>query len=723
MIPSQIKGLIDDLSSTILQTNDTNSIERARAFGYFLLESPHKTNSLHDFKFWLSRWKKSINPNKIDDIESLKYLLPHDKMPIYSLLDALKRTKISKESQIKEEESPFQTVIPFAPALSEEQLIPELLRLLKGEESELIKINGLSIETEKDIVSQDAILIKKIFRIILCLNTIRESKNLFPGKIGDSMKSVLDSEYSSFIEKISQIDPKKSTFISILAALSNQINNKIYAATIICEVLKAAPYPSIINSVLFTQNYGLHAINSLGSRMIDAGISSLLIFIRNWTVFGVLEDEFQEFFVSKSKTKIESGKWWQEKYFLIDSLVPDFLKENNIVHKILSSGRAHNFLRKYSSSCSDFVSNFGSTAPFAVNFDQPKQKRANPSLAWTGPQFELSMVDYYAEDSMKSLMYMMMNVVWISGHLKVVKDFLLFGRGDFADVLYKNFNETVDGDAPSLLLHAIHSITESKIYTNPITNEILTDRIDMEKKWSIQPTPQEALIVYLVNPPIDAFLGQSVLKQYNLIGHLIWKLKCCECQLGFDWHNAKHLQMMEIVGFRSRIFCLLRHLMLYTIRTILDYILTDVILVCWKELENKIKQITHFDDLFEIHSNYMKKLLKGTFQTNEFEGLHKNLNLICKTIGEFTDIEQEFEGTYSSLISHVKKNKEWRRKENPFFIKIKRETSAINKEIIRLYGQFNKQLADFYLLSYDNMESPEMHQLEVRLRSCVANIQ
>ncbi|KAK8893490.1 Gamma-tubulin complex component 3 [Tritrichomonas musculus] len=722
MIHSQIKGLIDDLSSSILQTDDTNSIERARAFGYFLLEAPHKKNSPHDFKFWVSRWKKSINPNKIDDIESLKYLLPTEKLPIYSLLDALKRTKFNKEDQIKKEESPFQTVIPFAPTLSEEQLIPEILKLLKGEESNSIKINGLSLETEKDIASQDAILIKKIFRIILCLNTIRESENLFIGKIGESMKTILDLEYSNFIEKISSIDELKSTFISILSVLSSQLNSKIYAATIICEVLKAAPTPSIINTVLYTQNYGLQSVNILGSKMVDAGISALLVFIRNWTVFGVLDDEYLEFFIAKNKGKIESGKWWQEKYFLVNSLLPDFLKDNNVVKKILSSGRAHNFLRKYSNSCSNYVSNFGSTAPFAVNFDQPKQKRANPDMVWTGPPFELSMVDHYARDSMESLMTMMMKVVWISGHLKVVKDFLLFGRGDFADVLYKNFNETIDGDAPSLLLHAIQSITESKNYTNPITNEVLTDRIDMAKKWSIQPTPQEALIIYLVNPPIDSFLGQSVLRQYDLVGHLIWKLKCCECQLGSDWHNARQLQMMEIVGFKSRIFCLLRHLMLYTIRTILDYILTDVILVCWKELDDKMKNVTDYDDLFEIHTNYMNKLLKGSFQTNEFEAINKSLNLMCQTINEFTDIEQEFEGIYFSFLNNLKKNKEMR-KENPLFLKTKKETHEINKSINRLYGQFNKQIADFYLLSYDNMESLEMHQLEVRLRSCVANIQ
>ena len=157
MIPSQIKGLIDDLSTSILQTNDINSIEKARTFGYFLLEAPIKSNGIHDFNFWVSRWKKSISPNKIDDIESLTYLLPKDKMPIYSLLDLLKRTNIKGDTQIIEEkESPFQTVIPLAPALSEEQLVPDILNLLKGEKSNFIKINGESLETEKDIISEDA---------------------------------------------------------------------------------------------------------------------------------------------------------------------------------------------------------------------------------------------------------------------------------------------------------------------------------------------------------------------------------------------------------------------------------------------------------------------------------------------------------------------------------------------------------------------------------------
>ena len=723
MISSQLKSLIDDLSTTILRTNNFDAIERARAFGYFLLQSPNKPVVFHSFDFWESRWKKAIKPTNISRLKDLKYIFSKQKLPIFSLLDSLKRSSISEPIFTEPEVPIFQNVTSFTPVLSEETLVPEIIKLLKGEQSEKLVIENETISSKNSIASSDARLIKMISKIILCLRSIKESKDFFSGKIGMAMRSSIDEEYLSFINAFSALDENTASFISILALISGQLKNKIYSTAILCESIKQSTNGSLINSVLSTQKYGLQAIRTLGSKMIELGMEEVLLFIRDWIVSGVLNDDYNEFFIVKNTVKLESGKWWNSKYTIIDERIPFFLNEKQIIYKILTSGRAHNFLRKYQNACSNYMDNFGYSAPFAVNFDQPKAKRTNPNLLWKGPKFELNMVDEYFKDSMKSLMYMMMTVVWIPGHLKVVQDFLLFNRGDFAAVLYQSFNESVDGDAPSLLLHSINSITNSKDYTNSITKEILTDRIDMMKKWSVQPSAAEARITYLVNPPIDAFLGKEVLQNYDLIGNLIWKLKCCECQLGFDWHNARRLQLMMNVGFKSRNFCLLRHLMIFTIRTILEYISTDIILVSYKKMESDMEKVENFDDLFAIHTEYMNKLLVGTFQTPEYSVHNRSIIKICETINEFTDIDQELEEIYLSILNQVNKNKNWKQKENPFFAKTVKCVSEINSRIIDINGRFNEQLGELYLLTFDNINSLEMNQLEIRLRSCVANIQ
>ncbi|OHS96978.1 Spc97 [Tritrichomonas foetus] len=725
MIPSQLKGLIDDLSTSILQTNDYDSIERARTFGYFLLQSPNKKNNFHDFQYWASRWKNSIKPTNLVSLDNLRDTLPPDKMPIYTLLDSLKRSAISEFNQTIEtkELSLFQNTNTFTPVLTEGQIIPEIVKLLRGGKSTTIEITENSLNSSTEIESPDANLIRRIFRVIQCLKIIKESRLSFRGQIADSMRMVIDEEYRFFISQISEIDENAATYISICALLSGQLMNRIYAATVICEVVKQSSIPSIINSIVFTHNYGLQAVRVLGSKMVEKGMNVLLRFIRNWTVYGVINDEFSEFFISKNREKSASEKWWSSRYILIEDLIPQFLVEKTLINQILNSGRAHNFLRKYKDSCVNFIDNFGSTSPFAVNFDRPKAAKIRPDLEWKGPPFELSMVSMYYTDSMRSLMYMMIHIVWIPGHLRTVQDFLLFGRGDFAAVLYQSFSESVDGDAPSLLLHAINSVTNSKNYTNSITHEILTDRLDMMKKWSVQPTAPEALITYLVNPPIDAFLGKYTLQQYDLVGHLIWKLKCCECQLCFDWHNARRLQMLEALGFKSRRFCLLRHLILFTVRTVLQYLSTDVILVSFKEMEEKMKIAECFDDLFSAHHAYMEKILRGSFQTPEFSSHNRAFHKILETAGELTDIGQELEGIHASVLSQAKKNKGWAKKTNPFFTHALEEVADANRRVIATYAKFNEQIAEFYLLSFDNMWSMEMNQLEVRLRSCVANIQ
>jgi hypothetical protein len=331
------------------------------------------------------------------------------------------------------------------------------------------------------------------------------------------------------------------------------------------------------------------------------------------------------------------------------------------------------------------------------------------------------MVSKLADQAMGSVMYMMNELLWIPGHLRVVQDFLLFGRGDFAAVLYQNFNETVDGDAETLLLHSIKSVTGTKSYTNSITHECLTDRIDLQKKWSIQPLPSEVFLAYMVNPPIDAFLGREALAKYDLIGRLLWRLKCNECQLAVDWRNARRLQYLSKLGFDSRKLCFLRHLMFCFVRTIVEYLSTDVILCSWKDIEKTVIQCPDFDAMLDIHTKRLDRLMKGAFQTPQFSAVMEGLTRMLNTIGEFTSIEQELDGVYESVVRQATRAGA-RTRSAAFLGTIKKGLIEIMDRIKQVHAKFSGQLSEFYSVCFDDQKSVEMQYLENRLYYCVVNL-
>jgi hypothetical protein len=535
------------------------------------------------------------------------------------------------------------------------------------------------------------------------------------------MRLHIDEEYKGFIDGISAMNPESATLISIHAAIPASVRDRILATTIICEAIAQSELPSIFNSLLKSQDYGLLPIWTLSSKMIDLGIDVMLQFIRNWTAYGFLDDRYSEFFVKKTPGKIDSEHWWPQRYVLVDDLVPAFLIDRKLVSTILLAGRAHNFLRKFREACESYVANFGYDAPFAVYFPQEKAKRIRPEVAWQGPNFELSMVDGLAAEAMRSVMYMMNELIWIPGHLRVVQDFLLFGRGDFAAVLYCSFNETVDGDAETLLVHSVKSVTTNRSYTNSVTHECLTDRLDLHQKWTVQPIATEVALIYLVNPPIDAFLGRQALSKYELVGRLLWKLKCNECQLAVGWKNGRRLQYLRKIGFDFRKVCFLRHLMFCVVRTITEFLSTDVILCSGNAMERKMAQCANFNDMIEIHSTRLELLMRGSLQVPEFSGPFKVMVTMLNVIGEFTDIEQEINAMYTSLINQLAKPGEKARKD-AFAEKAKKDLANVITRLTGIHAKFSELLGEFYSICFDDSKSVELQYLENRLSWCVVNL-
>jgi hypothetical protein len=591
---------------------------------------------------------------------------------------------------------PLVKVLP----MDEGEMIGEVLTILRGGRSFVLTVNGGTITAPRPISPGHSFVMTELTRMVECLRVIRESRDSFYGSIGSDVRIVIDEEYKRFVDAVASINSRTSSLLGILAELNGPVRDGLTVTTLICETLANSESRSIINLLVLLQDYGPGPLANITSRMINIGIEHILRFIRDWTVYGILDDPHAEFFVKKDSSKVEDEHWWQKKYTLVPDFIPKFLVDKSLVERILAAGKAHNFLRKFRASCIDYVKNFGSSAPFAVTFDLPKQPRIAPPF---NHDFQLSDVPKFTNEAMKSLMYVMKTVIFITGHLKALQDFLLFGRGDFATLLYQNFTETTDGDPDTLLLHAIKSVTNS--YRNKNTHECLTDRIDLHKKWTIQPKVTEISLVYLVNPPITTFLGKETLLRYNRVQRLIWKLKCSECQLVINWRNARRIRVIAKLGFDYRKVCLLRHLMVMFVRTIIEYLSTDVILVSEREMQNGFANCEDFDEMIAIHDKRMEKLMNGSFQSAGFSIFLRGLLAVLKTIGEFLESEESVEDIFRSIIEQFENNADWKRKDD-FIVSVGEELSDAVMRVKDLHKRFCAEVNEFYATISQSVQVP-----------------
>ena len=733
MLPSERSSLLDRLAENILETNSPERIEESRSNAYFLIASQTINSKPQNYEYWLKKWKRSVKPELSSELDSLKKSFKKVKLPIFDLLNSLSLSKIHVVVEEKEEIKKMAKLqVRLNNPLPESILVQEIMHLLLGGYSKILTFDDDGVlQCSEYISNNERSALDYISKLVKCMRLVTDTRDYFQGTIGNALREVIDIEYHQLVNDITALETDNLTLFHLITSLSGAIYEKCFSQALFCYAIQQNIESSALNTLLICQNHGNPQTLALGSKLIDAGIEKLLIFIRDWIAFGSLNDDYEEFFIFKVRGKIKSEDWWNNKYILIEDKIPKFLNDKGTIRKILNSGRARNFINKHSDSSIQFVDNFGSTAPFAINLNPEKNKKKKNRLRrWIGPKFDLSMVSEYYNEAVNSMRYMMFEVVWIEGHLLTVRDFILFARGDFAVSLYKNFEETTDeeeDDAAKLFNKAMEEVCKGINYTNKTTRERLNDRIDLADKWQIKPTADEVRLTYLTNPPVNIFLTKEILAEYFRMGRFIWKLKLACFRLAKSWRISKYIKVLKGVGLDANAYqkmSITRHLMLVTLTTIVEYISTDIILCRYSEMIKELKEATDFDDMVEIHKCYLNDILTGTFQNEK----HSNVNVLVlklvDTSSKFTDIVQELDTCYIEIVNYASKHKRLDTIKGKAFIQ--KQTaflSDIKDRVTKLYETFNKQLGDLYTVIYDDMLSKEMQYLENRLRLVCVNIQ
>jgi hypothetical protein len=688
----------------VLGSDDADAVGRGRTLAYFLLENGMDCGRGRGIREWKMEWRHSICPESLVVLEEVWDGLNDRVYPIFATLNGFRKSTVRVQKNLVQDTGKAIKRSTSVAPLNEEEIANEILTILRGGRSFVLSLNNGALIASQPIAPGHEYALSELIKMAECLRLIRESRDKFQGSIGNDVRMIIDEEYKRFTDAVSSVDETSVTILSILATLNGQIRDTLTASALICEAIAKSDSPSTINILVRVQDYGLGTLTNISSRMINVGIEHILRFISDWTLYGILNDPHSEFFIRKHQSKLDGEFWWSKKYTIVEALVPSFLIEKSTLTKILSSGKAHNFLRKFKASCIDYVKNFGSTAPFAVTFETPKSAIPIPDQ---NLDFRLSQLSFYTSKAMDSLMYLMKTVIFIPGHLKVLQDFILFQRGDFANLLYQRFTEGSEEDAETLVLHSIKSVTNS--YCNKVTNERLTDRIDLSKRFQFQPKVNEISLIYLVNPPITTFLGKEMLQKYYRVQKLVWRVKCVECQLIINWRNARRVRLIQKLGIDYKSVCLTRHLTVVFVRTVMTYLSEDVVLISESVMGRDFGKCEDFDEMMLIHSERVEKLMNGAFQSAGYSVFLKGLLAIFRTIDEFLEVEESIESIFVAILEIFEKKKMGK---DEFVQSVGDELRDVIEKGNGVKERFKNEVNDFYK---STCVSVEMDGLSSRL--------
>lgn len=694
---SALNNLVIDFITHILQTTDEKKIKSNLSIAMVQIQAPIQKIPPKSISSWEKRWKKDLNPAIKSRLNSCCKKFGDKKLPIFSILNSLRKTQnelvmnpvISPENKIEKKSMAV---------LSEKEIVSDLLILLQGGTGNRITIENGQVSVDGALSTPHRYIVSQILRTVLCLDIMSNTILNIKGIIGQAIAERIQKERREFIIQISSSGNPDSSLLSLYAFVCGAKYERISAFAWISSVINMEKDELPLNALTLSQNHGNPVIRSIGSDLIKAGIDVLIDFIKDWVVYGFLDDPYGEFFIAKNVEKVESWDWWNLKYIVVSNRIPNFLVDEQLINKIVSSGRAWNFVRKFRSLYAGVETE--------SKFD--------------GERFELKFVDQFAKQAMKNAIIIMKDFVWISGHLKTLNDFILYNRGDFSSSLYQHLFGENKSDSLNVLTETLQFVTDGGSYTNPLTKEKLIDRIDFKMKTQVD---QEIKLAYKVNAPLDSILDPESLSNYYQLSQLIWKLKCSEFVLNSNWKRSKRQDLADYDEYEriSRKQNIVRHSMLTTIRAINEFISTDVILSNVQKLNEAFRKADDFDNLLKLHTHHVNTLMKNTLMTNEFADHQNALKSLLDVIKQFNDLEEEIENTYDLLTDALSGDADGGISADASAA-IERIIDDLNEDeerITDLNNEFNEKLSELYKLTSGKATSIELQQLELRILFCI----
>ncbi|CAM9606481.1 unnamed protein product [Scytosiphon promiscuus] len=380
-------------------------------------------------------------------------------------------------------------------------------------------------------------------------------------------------------------------------------------------------------------DHGDPFVRGLVHRTMVRACESLFLMVKLWMFEGELLDHHKEFFVQESKLATAKEEFlWHDRYQLDLCLLPKFI-EQEVAVKILTIGKAINFLR---SLCGDSAWIMGPMARAAAKAT---------ALEYGNMASLRAVVDSCSALTNARLVHLILGRYRLKSHLRVLKKFLLHGQGDLMLNLIEVLGPELDKKATVIYRHNVMGLVEGVIKTSTIPPDEAEEVAMIGVKifgGSEQHTGWDVFsLEYHVGSPISTIISSAVLLEYRRVFHILWRIKRAEWSLASAWRlhtSATHVRLEQALPELRRALhrcSMIRGQMFFLTSNLSNYMMFEVLETSWGMLQESLDAARTLDDIIQAHNAYMAGILAKALLNQENISVKTKLEEVLNTIVDF----------------------------------------------------------------------------------------
>ncbi|KAL1375807.1 hypothetical protein pipiens_017273 [Culex pipiens pipiens] len=359
-----------------------------------------------------------------------------------------------------------------------------------------------------------------------------------------------------------------------------------------------------------------------------------------WLIDGEIVDPNCEFFIEEI-SEVSFDQLWHQKYRIRRSMLPGFVSDT-MAKRILVIGKSINFLREV---CQD-------KTPVKARNDLKQCLENDLDYLYT-PVCTTKLhqlVDSVYLNTSKQVLDIVLGPHRLLDHLQAMRNYLLLGQGNFADILMENLHAELDRPASEIFQHDLFSILAAavRISSSEQDEPEILNYLDVhflthyegESGWDVFG------LTYKVTGALSTILEPSLCRYQTFFKHL-WNMKQVEFILSRTWKrqtlNAKSLKpLQKYIGPIVLRLQLTTSQMINFICQMQYYILFEVIECSWVQFMPRVNQAKALDDILEAHHQFLEEIRIGIFLDDSSQSITSTLDHVFNTVRKLEEWQERF---------------------------------------------------------------------------------
>lgn len=427
-------------------------------------------------------------------------------------------------------------------------ILRDLVFVLRGIDGQLIRKNEKTgkFELSPNYTMSVSIrsMITKVGETGVSLQNIqRIMANFKPkdGYIRQSLYWALNEELNRYFAAVAELERRISVFderapITLGVIDTTFFDHKFELAFmefVLNQSLGLQGGPLLTCLFEFTFN-GNPTFAAISTRLFNNMLAPFKAFLGEFVAHGKLNDPNQEFFIEEKHwsqdQRPQSHEIWTRRFTINTAKIPAFIS-SDIAETILLAGKTRAFLNSISDS---------------MEIDQGKQS----DISQIDVASDNDLADYIEKENSlvcKQLTNLLLDKYQIIHHLLAIKNFIHFGRGDFASSLMESASVHLSKPAGSLYRHALVNALDQSLISSFGTrgSQDARERMDVRLHETTNPkvTGWDVFTLdYRIETPLDIIINAEAMNEHVKLSHFLWSLRRVHFVMNNCWSRVLNLQ-------------------------------------------------------------------------------------------------------------------------------------------------------------------------------------